>query len=125
MYTKLGELGHPRYSYKECIGNELMCSIDHQAANERVKETEAELMGWITSVTELRSKHSWLLFFSVPKLLKLHSLLTGEISEDDLDKIVCEISFLCVNKVSAVTDIKAGVKVSWNCEIIDCCAYIV
>lgn len=92
-----------------------MCCIQQEAANERVKETEAELTSWTETVTNLRSQYSWLLFFSVPKLMKLHVLLTAKVSNNQLDLIVSEISFLCENNEYTRSRIRAGVKV--RCSI--------
>ena len=50
---------------------------------------------WSDKVSQLRREYSWLLFFSVPKLLLLHSLVDE--LQPDLAAIVAEISFLFEN----------------------------
>ena len=54
---------------------------------------------WMECVAELRSQYDWLLFFSVPKLLRLYHLLQEE--DLNLEAIVHEISFLCSNEQAA------------------------
>ena len=54
---------------------------------------------WMERVAELRSQYDWLLFFSVPKLLRLYHLLQEE--DLNLEAIVHEISFLCSNEQAA------------------------
>ena len=61
-------------------------------------------------VTDLRSQYSWLLFFSVPKLLVLYHLLRKE--TPDLEAIVHEISFLCCNEQGALESVREMVEVS-------------
>lgn len=101
LYVKLRELGHNRYINEGNTGPALACQINSMDAEERVKETEAILTTWTHEVANLRRDYSWLLFFSVPKLLRLYQLLSEE--QDDMDvhlkRIVHEISFLCVNNV--------------------------
>ena len=52
---------------------------------------------WQNQVASLRQKYTWLLFFSVPKALKIHSLLEDHLSPE-LDSIVLEVSFLFENR---------------------------
>ena len=52
-------------------------------------------------MTELRSQYDWLLFFSIPKILRLYKLLSVCNSEPEvIYRIVREISFLCPNNLS-------------------------
>ena len=53
------------------------------------------MFSWLGKVSQLRREYSWLLFFSVPKLLLLHSLVDE--LQPDLAAIVSEISFLFEN----------------------------
>ena len=108
---QLKDSGNPHY----CRGKvtSLMCSIARSHADNRVKETEAALESWKKRVAELRNQYRWLLFFSIPKILYLYKLLSS--SEDGepelLDKIVCEISFLCQNDQSSRDALKRSVQV--------------
>ena len=103
LYVKLRELGHLQYINEGNTGPPLPCTVDPEAAEERVKETEIVLTTWTHEVEQLRKEFSWLLFFSVPKLLRLYQLLNEEQEnvEVHLKQIVHEISFLCVNSVEA------------------------
>ena len=96
LYGQLKDLGNPLY-IKGAVDS-LPCSTSRTDADSKKRKTEATLEGWRKSVTELRSQYDWLLFFSIPKILRLHNLLSNRTGEqDELDKIVCEISFLCCN----------------------------
>ena len=55
---------------------------------------------WKERVVELRSQYDWLLFFSMPKLLRLYYLL--QVKDPNLEAIVHEISFLCCNEQAAL-----------------------
>ena len=103
LYVKLRELGHIQYIDEGNTGPALPCTIRPEDAEERVKETEIILQTWTHEVEQLRSEFSWLLFFGVPKLLRLYHLLNEEQEnmEVHLKRIVHEISFLCVNSVDA------------------------
>lgn len=48
---------------------------------------------WMQQVDELRNQYHWLLFFSIPKILRLHHLLQEK--KPNVEAIVREISFLC------------------------------
>lgn len=101
LYIKLRELGHVQYINEGYTGPALPCRINPEDAKERVNEAEIVLISWIQEVANLHKVYSWLLFFSVPKLLKLYRLLSKEQENMDvrLKRIVHEISFLCVNNV--------------------------
>ena len=99
---KLRELGHENY-IEGNTGPALRCTIDPADAEELVKQTEATLISWTNEVEKLRSEFSWLLFFGVPKLLRLYQLFSED-QEDNVDhlrQIVHEISFLCANTSEA------------------------
>lgn len=116
LYIKLRELGHIQYIDEGNTGPALSCRINSEDAEERVKETEIILTTWTHEVTNLRKEFSWLLFFSVPKLLRLYRLLSEEQGNMDvhLKRIVHEISFLCVNNAEARK--RMNVKVQVRCE---------
>ena len=69
---------------------------------------------WMQSLDELRNKHDWLLFFSLPKLLFLYHLLQAD--DPNLEAIVHEISFLCSNEQAALKSVRMGVEVSLSVE---------
>ena len=90
----------------------LFCGFDCTSADARVRETEVNLESWKKRVTALRSQYDWLLFFSIPKILRLYKLVSvcGERNEQ-FDEIVAEISFLCKNDQTTRKDLKQRVKV--------------
>ena len=67
------------------------------------------LTKWMQSVSELRDKYNWLLFFSMPKLLRLFHLLQEETLNMEL--IVHEISFLCCNEQATLKSVQKMVEV--------------
>ena len=113
LYVKLRELGHIQYINEGNTGPPLACTIDPENAEERVKETEVILKTWTHEVERLRHEFSWLLFFGVPKLLRLFRLLSEEQEDSQLHlkRVVHEISFLCTNNVDARQRINASVQV--------------
>ena len=76
----------------------------------QVHEIEKMLNTWMQHADELRSQYDWLLFFNVPKLLLLHSLLRAK--KPDLEAIVHEISFLFSNEQASWESMRKLVKVS-------------
>ena len=114
LYVKLRELGHIQYINEGNTGPPLPCTINPEDAEERVKETEVILQTWTHEVEKLRSEFSWLLFFGVPKLLRLYKLLNEEQenTEVHLRQIVHEISFLCENNVETRKRMNVKVQVS-------------
>ena len=70
-------------------------------------QAEDQLANWQKKITELHERHPWLLFFSIPKLLYLHSLL--EMQPHSNICIAKEISFLFQNSlpVRNILDTKA------------------
>jgi hypothetical protein len=104
LYIKLHELGHIQYINEGNTGPALSCQFTKgDYIEERVQETEVILTTWTHEVANLRKEFSWLLFFSVPKLLRLYRLLSEEQENMDihLKRIVHEISFLCVSNAEA------------------------
>ena len=111
LYVRLKELGNPRY-FKGTI-DPLLCSIGRQEADHRVQETAQTLDSWRNRVIELRSQYDWLLFFSIPKILRLYKMLSDkeQYSSLQLDRIVHEISFLCKNDKPTRRDLGHNVQV--------------
>ena len=110
LYIKLRELGHCQYIEGDFAGPPLSCGSDLHIAEKRVNDMEDELTNWKQSVTKLHSENSWLLFFRIPKLLKLYQLISGNL-EDKETKIVHEVSFLCLNTVDERMKLKRKVEV--------------
>ncbi len=76
-----------------------------------MKDTGKQLTVWTQKVAELRNQYDWLLFFSVPKLLNFYSMLKVVETEEQYDRIVHEISFLCCNDRATRDAVKASMKV--------------
>ena len=76
---------------------------------QQVDNIEDTLLQWTEKVCILHRNYCWLLFFSVPKLLHLHSLL--DYINLDLDAIVRELSFLFENSVTICEKLKPDVQV--------------
>ena len=113
LYIKLRELAHVQYINEGNIGPMLSCQFTTEDIEERVRETEVILTMWTHKVANLRKEFSWLLFFSLPKLLRLYRLLSEEQENMDvhLKRIVHEISFLCVNNAEVRKRMKTKVQV--------------
>ena len=109
---KLRNLGNLQYFEGNKAGPPLPCCIDVKTAEERVKKTEVAVTGWNREMSCLCNKFSWVLFFSVPKLLKLYYLLCNE-AEDHLQQVVYEISFLCENNAETRREMSESVKVCY------------
>ena len=118
LYRRLRELGH--YHYIEDCALQLPCSISPCEALERVDELQSSLQSWAEEVAALRNQYKWLLFFNVPKLLRLYKTLKCLWNEDEEEKIVnqisCEVAFLCTNSKEMRTKIVADIKVIC-CEV--------
>ena len=67
---------------------------------------------WSQSVDKLLLKHDWLLFFTIPKLLRLSKLLRSafHFNSEAID-ILEEISFLFCSDVQASEEIVLAIKV--------------
>ena len=76
---------------------------------QQVDNIEQTLLQWTEKVCILHQNYSWLLFFSVPKLFHLHSLLDN--INLDLDAIVRELSFLFENSVTICEKLKPDIQV--------------
>ena len=113
LYVKLRELGYIQYINEGNIGPALSCQFTTEDIEERIRETEVILTTWTHEVANLRKEFSWLLFFSVPKLLRLYRLLSKEQENMGvhLKRIVHEISFLCKNNAEARKRMKTKVEV--------------
>ena len=116
LYIQLKDLGNPQY----CEGkvSNLSCGIDCTTADERVRETEAVVKDWKTRVQDLRCQYKWLLFFSIPKTLRLFKLLSQSNLVSDcsiqVDKILGEICFLFKNDQETRNALKHSIMVCFH-----------
>ena len=91
LYLKLRELGHPEY-----------LSEGHIPPNT-----------WTHEVSNLRNQYTWLLYFSVPKMLRLYSFVSFPDlqGEDVVDRLLHEISFLAVTNTAETQKLRLGIQV--------------
>lgn len=66
-------------------------------------------MSWEQQIAKLRLEYEQLLFFRIPKLLRLYSLITSR--DDHIDTISEEVGFLFRNKPEVRYSLKEAVKV--------------
>lgn len=81
----------------------------------QVADTESQLTAWASTVTKLRSKYDWLLFFSVPKQLLLYQLIhkwDEENTEECVDMIVKEVMFLVTNDPMTRQELRERIEVT-------------
>ena len=74
---------------------------------------------WMQQVDELRNQYHWLLFFSIPKILRLHHLLQEK--KPNVEAIVREISFLCRKDQAVWKNAQVVVEVSSGWSETDLC----
>ena len=111
LYLKLRELGHPVYL---CEGSvpPISCGQREEEVDTRVQEMQLLLASWSQEVANLRSRYSWLLYFSVPKMLRLYRLISASERHDaHVDMIVHEVSFLAVSQPTEREELSIGVQV--------------
>lgn len=105
-------MGHPDYLTVDKIPS-IACSHTKESIDGKVQETQTLIKGWNCEVTRLRDQYSWLLYFSVPKMMLLYkaicSLFRGE--EKRVDEIVHEVSFLMTNLPADREKLRRGVEV--------------
>ena len=103
---KLNELGHPGYLTDSSL-SPIFCSEPKDKLHIQVLQVQEEVEEWKVEVSKLRAQHSWLLYFSIPKMLLLHKQITS--SSPDIDAIVHEVSFIVYNQKIGRTKLRRGV----------------
>lgn len=97
LYRQLEDLGNCNSLYITKLDC-LPCNIDCSKAEERVEQAKTTLNNRRKQISTERTEYPWLLFFSIPKILQLYKLLPAcDNNPEQLDKIVCEISYICKN----------------------------
>ena len=71
-----------------------MCKED---VNKMVQELQTSVIDWKKKVTQLRADCTWLLYFSIPKILLLYEIMRSS-SPDGIEKTVQEVSVLTINE---------------------------
>ena len=113
LYLKLRELGHPKYSSKDST-QPIPCSMSIEDANILTQETKQALDAWTHEAAELRTNYSWLLYFSIPRMLRLYRLIVPTASDEDIEmKIIHEVSFLNISHPAAGEEMKQWVQVCY------------
>ena len=74
-------------------------------------EIDDQVSTWVVWVAEKRKEYEWLLFLRIPKVLILNTYLCSEQALENLDKVVHELSFLCVNTTAARNEVCKGITV--------------
>lgn len=112
LYVKLRELGHPNYLHEGRIPP-IPCSSSKADVDRMVQDTQQLVTTWTHDVSNLRNQYPWLLYFSVPKLLHLYSLImsTQLEGDDKIDRLLHEISFLAVTHRAETSKLRQGIQV--------------
>lgn len=110
LHLKLKKLGDTTYL---SVGT-IPCSTHGDEVDARVKKIQGDVIKWAQRVAELRDQYPWLLYFSIPRILRLYQLICS----NEVDKIIHDVSFLTDNKPADRKRLKKTIKVSSN--INDC-----
>lgn len=112
LYLELHELGHPDYLTGGKV-NSVPCSMPKEGMNNEVQRTQLLITEWNHEVSELQARYTWLLYFSVPKMLLLYHLICSSgIEGENVDKIVHEVSILMINEPTEREKLMEGTLVS-------------
>lgn len=115
LCIKLNELGHPHYLTTSSLPP-IYCSEKEEDMCIRVFEMQRAVEECLREVSELRSRYTWLLYFSIPKMLLLHKQIHSP--SRDIDVIVHEISYIVYNQKIEITELRQGVLVSLSMSFI-------
>ena len=86
--------------------------MSNENANILMQQAEEALDAWIHKAAELRSQYPWLLYFSVPRMLRLYRLIVPTTSDEAIEfRIVHEVSFLNISHPAASEEMKQWVQV--------------
>ena len=114
LYLKLRELGHPVFLSEGRIPP-IPCSRRMEEVDRMVQDTQQNVNTWTNEVSNLRNQFKWLLYFSVPKMLRLYGFLTSPSlqGEDVVDRLLHEISFLVVTSTAETQKLRMRIQVCW------------
>jgi hypothetical protein len=112
LYLKLRELGHPLFLAEGYI-QPIPCSMSKREVDGEVQQMQLLVTRWNHEVSDLRARYTWLLYFSVPKMLRLYHLIHSprEEMEVKVKMIVHEVSFLVKSQPEERTELAEGVEV--------------
>ena len=99
LYLKLLELGHPEYLTTDQIPS-ISCSHTKEEIEHMVQQAQCQITMWNSEISDLRAEYTWLLYFSVPKIMLLYDLIRSSCEGvKRTDEIVHEVSFLTTNRL--------------------------
>ncbi len=113
LYLKLRELGHPEFLSEGRV-SPIPCSRRKEEVDRTVQETQQQVTAWTRQVSDLCNQFPWLLYFSVPKMLRLYGFLTSPDlhGDDKVDRLLHEISFLAITNTAETQNLRRGIQVS-------------
>jgi hypothetical protein len=115
---KLNELGHPQYLTEGSLPR-VLCSEQKEEVYSKVLRMQDIVEEWRQEVSELRARYTWLLYFSVSKILLFHKQIMMK-SSPDVDALVHEVSFIVYNQKIERTQLRQGVMVSFEIPQLYC-----
>ena len=112
LYMKLRELGHPDFLHEGCIPP-VPCSSHKDQVDRMVQDTQKLVTTWTHEVSNLRNEYTWLIYFSMPKMLHLYGFIMSVRLEGDdkIDRLLHEISFLAVTHTAETSKLRQGIQV--------------
>ncbi len=106
LYQKLQELGYYYSSSKSTI-EPFMCSNSKDKIDRLVNDTRVVVEEWRQEVSDLRSRHKWLLYFCMPKLMQLYRLIQSSVEvKEKVDPLIHEVSFLMNNNATDLDNLR-------------------
>ena len=112
---KLNDLGHPQFLAESRL-RPIYCSDGKQKVREEVFDTQEVVVEWQKNISMLRSRYTWLLYFSIPKMLLLYRHIKSP--PPGIDVIVHEVSFVVYNQEVERIDLQRGVEVSFTIPLL-------
>lgn len=108
LYQTLRDLGHDHYVTKK----EVKCYKHEDDVDNMVQELQTSVTNWKHIISELRANYTWLLYFSIPKLLLLHEIICSSLEgTEKLEKTIQEVSCLTVSQPPEGVMLRERVKV--------------
>ena len=111
---KLNDLGHSQFLAESSL-RPIYCSDGEEKVHLEVIDTQKAVREWQKEISELRSNYTWLLYFSIPKMLLLYRHIKSH--SHDIDAIVHEVSFVVYNQEIERRDLQCGVEVSFKIHL--------
>lgn len=118
-------MGHPDYLTVDKIPS-IPCSCTKENMESMFEQTQRLITKWSSEVSHLRAQYTWLLYFSVPKMMLLYWLIHDSCQggEEMVDKMVHEVGFLMINQPGEGEKLRKTVVVSiYNSINIIICHY--